>query len=327
MKFDAHNHAIPKECIQWLRRKSRIFRVTIEDGEPPYLRHGAGYRYPLHTSFCDVPSKLERMAAKGFDSALISLAPPLLFYEVVIDEARRFARVANSSLADMARQYPERLRFAATLPLQNVDAAMEELGNARALPGLAAVMIGTSVNGVPLDDARFSVLWQTCVKYELPVMLHPSYVGYRDELADYYMTNVVGNPMETTVAAMRLGSSGVLEQHPELKVILVHGGGCLPYLMGRVAHARKVRPELEDAPNELGSYQRRFFYDSLVYTPEVLRFLIDFVGPDRILAGTDDPFDMAEDDPQGLLREATSGDLGILSMILDGTPSRLFKIG
>ena len=280
MKFDVHNHAIPEECIEWLRRKGQTFRVTIEDGEPPYLRHAAGYGYPLRPSFYDVRCKLERLAAKGFDSALISLAPSLFFYDVIIDEARHFARVANRSLAEMARQYPEGLRFAATLPLQDMDAAMEELQSARALPGFAALMVGTSVNGVPLYDGRFAVLWQTCQQYELPVILHPSYVGYRTALADYYMTNVLGNPMETTLASMRLASAGLLEQNPELQIVLVHGGGCLPYLMGRLAQARKVQPELAGAPRELGGYERRFFYDSLVYRPEVLRFLIEFVGPD-----------------------------------------------
>jgi aminocarboxymuconate-semialdehyde decarboxylase len=259
-----------------------------------WLVHPQGYRYPLSPEFFNANAKLRQMDRLGIDTSILSLSPTLFFYWLDAAAATDFCRLANDSLAAFAA-LSDRLRGVAVVPLQDPDAAAAELRRAVVELRLRGVEIGTTMEDVPLDDRRFDPLFSAAAELGVPVILHPYYVGTRTQLADFYMTNLTGNPLETCIAASRLILSGFLDRHPALKVVLVHAGGFMPYQIGRLDHGFRVRPETKSAiTSPPSSYLRRFWYDTITHAATPLKFLTELVGHDRVVLGTDLPFDMAD---------------------------------
>jgi len=292
---DAHTHFIPPEFVADARAGRALDRITVErrDGGE-WLVHPQGYRYPLVAEFFDLHAKLEQMDALGIQTSVLSLTPTLFFYWLETAAAADFCRQANDSLARFVGA-SDRLHGVAVVPLQDVEAATAELRRAVTTLGLRGVEIGTTMEDVPLDDRRFDPFFAAAAELDVPVMLHPYYVGTRPQLADFYMTNLTGNPMETCIAATRLILSGFLDRHPGLKLVLVHAGGFLPYQIGRLDHGFRVRAETRAAiASPPSTYLRRFWYDTITHAGKPFEFLIELVGPDRIVVGTDLPFDMAD---------------------------------
>lgn len=210
----------------------------------------------------------------------------------------------NDKLAQAVADRPDRfVALGATVPLQDVDLAIAELDRAVDDLGFKGLQIGGTVAGHNLDEARFRPFWQAVAAKGVPVIIHPN--GYEEShrFGDYFMTNCIGNPLETMVAAHRMIFSGLFEELPDLKLVLLHGGGYLPFYTSRADHTWKVRPETRvHIPHHPPSYyMKRLFYDTMVFQPLYLRHLVDIVGADRIMAGTDFPFDMGETDPMGLI--------------------------
>ena len=194
------------------------------------------------------------------------------------------------------------------MPLQDVDLAITELDRVVDELGFKGLQIGGTVNGHNLDEQRFRPFWAAVEAKGVPVILHPSGYPEGQRLVDYFLTNCIGNPLETMVATTRMIFSGLFEEHPDIKLVLLHGGGYLPFYAARADHTWKVRPEtrvkIPDRPPSY--YMKRFFYDTMVFQPLYLRHLVEIVGPDRVMIGTDFPFDMSETDPVGLV-EAVEG--------------------
>jgi aminocarboxymuconate-semialdehyde decarboxylase len=230
----------------------------------------------------------------GIDAALLSLTPTLFFYWLDAAAAGDFCRQANDSLSNLVAA-SDRLEGVAVVPLQDPEAAAMELRRAVGDLGLRGAEIGTTMEKVPLDDLRFDPFFAAAAELDVPVILHPYYVGTRANLADFYMTNLTGNPLETCIAASRLILSGFLDRHPRLKIVLVHAGGFMPFQIGRLDHGFRVRPESKAAITAAPStYLRRFWYDTITHAATPLKFLVDLVGADRVVFGTDLPFDMAD---------------------------------
>jgi aminocarboxymuconate-semialdehyde decarboxylase len=186
--------------------------------------------------------------------------------------------------------------------MQHPDAAVAELERVHKLYGFKAVEIGTSIEGAQLAEERFRPLLRRAAELGVFVFAHPYYVGSKAGLEGYYLTNLIGNPLDTTVMLANLMFSGALDELPELKIVLAHGGGFAPYQIGRLVHGHRVRSEThgrsKTSPKEL---LKRIYFDSLVFEPAALRYLIDLVGADHICIGTDSPFDMQDRDPRGTL--------------------------
>ena len=299
MRIDIHSHVIPRRFLSALERSPDEFKARVDpQGETRRIVHEQGYAYPLFDEFHDPEAKLESMDRKRIDISVISPAPPMFYYWADVDLALQVAGLVNDGVADMAGAKPARLRGMATIPMQHPDAAIAEMERVARDHGFRAIEIGTSIEGAQLDDKRFRPVLRRAQELGLFVFAHPYYVGAKQGLEDYYLTNLVGNPLDTAIMVARLMYSGVLDELPELKICLAHGGGFTPYQLGRLVHGHKVRPETHKAtrtsPKEL---IRRFYFDSLVFEPKALRYLIDLVGADRICIGTDAPFDMGDDHP------------------------------
>lgn len=318
MKIDIHNHVIPTNVLDLLRRES-LYGVRL-DGS--HWSGGHHVDFMVLPSFTDPAAKLRELAGKGLDASVISAAPPLFLYDVDPEAGELASRITNEGLADFCRHDPGRLRWMAQIPMQAPERAVAVLDEAARI-GASGVEIGTSVAGRRLDEPEFEPFWAGAERLDLPVMIHPAYNEPNAALAPYYLQNVIGNMVETTIAIERLICAGVLDRHPRLRLVLVHSGGYFPYQAGRLKHARTVRPELASAPDDPWAYLDRLFFDSITHDREALRYLVSRVGPDRVLVGTDLPFDMSTPEPMRALNEAVDTDAA--QQIAERNPANLFR--
>lgn len=298
MRIDIHNHFIPPYLVHEARRGRAVDNLTTEQHNgQEWMVHPQGYRYLLAPEFWDPEAKLKHMDQLGIDISVLSIAPTMLFYWLEASAAQEFCRQTNEALAEISKQSGGRLYGLAAVPLQDPQAAVVELRRAVEELGLRGALIGTTVEKIPLDDPRFETFMATAAELEVPLLLHPydKLVRMRQELTDFYMSNLIGIPLATTLAASRLILSGCLERHPNLTIVLMHAGGFLPYQIGRLDHGHRVRPEakanITSAPS---SYLRRFYFDTITHASDRLKSLISWVGADRVVFGTDIPFDMAD---------------------------------
>jgi aminocarboxymuconate-semialdehyde decarboxylase len=316
MRIDVHNHAIPERALDLLRSEP-AYRTRIDDGWFP--RGGATFR--IGPSFRDPDAKLAELEARGLDAAVVSAAPPLFFYDVDAEAGEALCRATNDGLRDFAAAHPDRYRWMAHVPLGAPERAPAVLREAFAA-GAVAVEVGTSVAGRRLDDEDFEPFWAAAETLGAPVMLHPAYNEANRGLDPFYLQNVIGNLLETTIAAERLICAGVLDRHPRLRVLLVHGGGYYPFQAGRLRHAATVRPELESAPRDPWAYGGRVLVDTITHDVESLRFLIHRMGAENVVLGTDLPFDMATPQPVAELEAAADPDAA--RTVAEDNPVRLF---
>lgn len=290
---DVHAHVIPPMLIEAMRSRDAPDGITLDhvDGAP-WVVHRQGYRYPLVEAFHDVEVRLRTMDQQGVDHALLSAAPPLFLYWTDPATGIAAARVVNDAIADMAAMAPDRFTAVATLPLQDPDAAVAELRRCVDEHSMTSAQVGPHCEGVPLDGDALRPVLAAASELGVPLIVHPYYVGSSPGLDDFYLTNLQGNPWQTAVCASRLIFSGALDALPELECVLVHGGGHLPYQVGRLDQGHRVRPEAAAPQQDPSEYLRRFHYDTLTHRPESTGWLIKQVGADRVLYGSDTPFDM-----------------------------------
>jgi aminocarboxymuconate-semialdehyde decarboxylase len=247
----------------------------------------------------------------------------LLGYDVPAEEALERARIQNAGLAALRS---DRVSVLGTVPLQAPELAATEL-EALVASGFAGVEIAASVNGVALGDDRLAPFWAAAEATRALVFIHPTTRGSTGPgFEDHYLWNLVGNPAETTVAAAHLVLSGVLERHPDLRILLAHGGGAVLALRGRLQHGwanlAAARTRLRESPIES---LRRFYYDTVVFDPVVLRDLVAFAGAERVLLGSDYPFDMADARPADTVAAARL-DAAAERAVLGGNAARLLRL-
>jgi aminocarboxymuconate-semialdehyde decarboxylase len=318
MRIDVHNHAIPEPALDLLRREP-VYGVRIRGGT---ITGGNHPDFPLEESFFDPDAKLAQLERLGIGGAIVSIAPTTFCYEVDAGAGGEMAHAVNEGLAVFAAHDPGRLRWMAHLPLQSPERAGGLLDDAAAR-GAVAVEVGTCIAGRRLDEPDFDAFWGTVERLRMPVMLHPAYNEPHAGMAAYYLQNVIGNMLETTIAVERLICAGVLDRHPGVELLLPHSGGYFPYQAGRLRHAAAVRPELADSLDPW-TYLRRLWFDTITHDSDALRFLIRRVGSGRVVFGTDLPFDMAPPDPLHELEQAVDADA--LWRVVEKNPAKLFRL-
>jgi aminocarboxymuconate-semialdehyde decarboxylase len=287
--------------------------------------------YPrIAAQLTEPAARVEHMDRMGVDVQGLATFVSEYFYWAPAGVGAEAARIQNDNLAAVAAERPDRfVPLGATVPLQDVDLAIAEMDRAVDDLGFKGLQIGGTIHGRNLDEARFRPFWAAVEAKGVPVIIHPS--GYPEglRLGDYFLTNCIGNPLETMVAATRMIFSGLFEEHPGIDLVLLHGGGYLPFYCSRADHTWEVRPEtralIPDHPPS--HYMRRFHYDTMVFQPLYLRHLIEVVGVDRVMLGTDYPFDMSETDPVALV-DATEGMSDPdRAAVKGGNAARLFGLG
>lgn len=296
--IDLHNHVIPETVIRAIKDTPEKFgtRIVEKDGKRYFDNHG--HVAELIPEFYDVEAKLEWMDRVRLDIAAISIGPPVFFYNLDPDAGLDAARLANDGIAEMVAANPDRLRGMAHLPMQDPDAAIVELERAVREYGFKAVEIATSIEGVPLADPRFRPVLKTIEQLGCFVFTHPYQCLAHGGMDRYYMHNFVGFPLDTTLMLAHLMFSGAMDDLKSLRILCAHGGGFLPYQIGRFDHGYGVRSEpKENTGARPLEHFKRFYFDALTHNPQSARHLINVAGADHVCIGTDHPFDMGPVEP------------------------------
>ncbi|MGH7775602.1 MAG: amidohydrolase family protein [Candidatus Dormibacterales bacterium] len=320
MKIDVHNHVIPEPAIELLRTDP-AYRSKVEGD---HIRGGNHGRFRLEASFRDPDAKLKELESKGLEGAVLSAAPPLFFYELEAAKGEAMARATNRGLREFAAAEPTRYRWMAHVPMAYPETATRMLEEAVA-EGAVGVEVGTSIAGRRLDEPAYDAFLAAVERLGVPLLIHPAYNEPNRALDDFYMQNAIGNLLETTIAVERLICAGALDRHPGLRVVLVHAGGFYPFQAGRLRHARSVRPELSSAPEDPFRYRGQVVADTITHDAGALRYLIDCMGAENVVMGTDLPFDMATPEPVAML-VAVAGKQ-VAQTVAEDNPARLYKFG
>jgi aminocarboxymuconate-semialdehyde decarboxylase len=304
--IDLHCHFVPPALIDRLEKEGPAHSITVtERGTVSFAERAATQSIPA--GMLDLEERLRWMDEQGVDVQVLSAWMDFSAYELDPEDGAWLARTLNELTVDALGAHPDRFRAMAAVPMQAPGLAADELGYALEELGMIAVEIGTAIAGAELDDPELEPFWVAAEALDAMVLVHPPNrsLGY-ERLRNYFFDNIVSNPAEETIAAAHLIFGGVLERHPELRVFLTHGGGFLPYQIGRQDRGYAARPAL--TATRLGSppstFLRRFFYDTVVHSPDALRFLVERVGADRVLLGSDYPFPMGDPEPVATVRGA-----------------------
>ncbi|HXQ15976.1 MAG TPA: amidohydrolase family protein [Caulobacteraceae bacterium] len=312
--IDVHAHCAFPQAMALL---GVAYPATPNPGLPPVLKAEAD----------QLPSRLAAMDAQGIDMEVLSVNP--LWYHADPDLASRVVELQNDGLAEVVGRHPERFTALATVALQHPELAAQQLEHAVKQLGLKGALVGGSVAGAELADPRFHPFWAKAEELGAVIFIHPQGVP---EAASRLrgsggLGNVIGNPLETTIALSHLIFEGTLDRFPGLKILAAHGGGYLPSYAARSDAGIRTFPAtyrvpLKKAPT---AYLKDLYYDALVFTPEALRHLAAEVGADRIMLGTDFPYPWVEHAVEHILETAELTDAEKLSM-LGGLAERLFNL-
>ena len=328
--IDTHSHFLPLQLVEFLREGNHP-DVRVEDRKDgrSWIVYASGTQFPITANFHDPEAILAVMDKAGIDVSILSVAAPLFFYE--LDEAGSVAvsRILNDAAAGLARESGGRLRGMAAVPLNAPQEAARELRRAHGELGLRGVEIGASVGLEQLDAAGLDPFYAAADELSMTVFIHPYTsmlgVGTPPGLDRYFTSNSVGNPLETYRAGVRMMLGGVFDRHPGLLVHLAHAGGSLPYQISRVNHTYGLREEVRQvAQRRPYDYLPNFLFDTVIYDERQLDFLKTIVGAERIVFGTDYPFDMADLTGIGWASRLENGDA---ERILESNAERAYGLG
>jgi aminocarboxymuconate-semialdehyde decarboxylase len=322
---DVHAHVIVPEILRE-RGAGEAWRPRVHrdgDGRQVVEIDGRSVRSMVRP-VTDIDAILAAQDAAGVDRVVLSPVVTLVYYDAEPEAGLERCRIQNDGLESLVEQEPRRVSALGVVPLQDPELAAEELHALMARGWLSGVEVGASVLDVYLGDQRFEPFWAAAADTGAVVFIHPRTRGFDGPIFDeHYLWNLVGNPMETTVTAAHLVLAGVLERHPQLHIVLAHGGGAVLALRGRLRHGHQAVPSAGPGlQGELYASLRRFYYDTAVHDPAVLRALVAFAGPEHVLLGSDFPFDMGELHPLDTVRSAELG-AETEAAILGGNAQRL----
>ncbi|MBN8292425.1 amidohydrolase [Rhodobacter sp. NTK016B] len=311
---------------------------ALLDGRPERLAEfqaqaaGTGAASMAHNRAVMLPAAGARMASldkrladldlMGIDLQVVSPSPHLYAYWADPALANDLVAATNAAVAALVARAPERLAGMGMVAMQHPDLAADQIRQARAT-GLKGIEISASVGARELSDPDFDPVWHAAEETGLPVFIHPLGTSLGSRLSSFYLSNTIGQPLETTIALSSLIISGVLDRFPGLKLIGAHGGGYLPAYIGRLDHTWRVRPEARQCRERPSDYLSRIWVDTVVFDPEQLRSLVARMGAGRILFGTDYPFDMADCRPDTLAEALPAHDR---AAIMGGNAEALFSL-
>lgn len=323
MRIDCHSHIEIPEAISFLPKNTD----PLASVSPKSKLIQEQLTLSLRDQLENPHRRIADMEKMRLDLTILSIAPPHFYYNLEGEEAIGFAQRQNNRLAEISRAYPDRFVSMATVPLQNVEAAVAEMERAVVDLDMRGVEVGSNIRGRYLGDPVFWPFYEKVASLDVPIFIHPRDVAGSERMKDFYFGNLIGNPLDTTIAAAHIIFSGVLDRFPGLKIILSHAGGCLPYICGRFRHGFDVRPECKEVIKKSPlDYVKKFYFDTITHDSESLRFLISRVGADHVLIGTDYPYDMGDLDPVRTLEELTELSADQSSKIMGENAASLFKI-
>lgn len=325
--IDIHAHYFPESYLKLVADHGRRCGATVvsDPSGARFIQVGLLLRTgPITAPFIDLGLRLKEMDRQGVKMHALSLTQPMVYW-ADDDLGVKLAAAFNDAISAAHRAHPDRLIGFAVLPMQNPTLALEELERAAKLPGVRGIYMATAVRDRELSDRSFFPLYERMADLGLPLFLHPMMIN-NERLRQYYLINLCGNPFDTAIAASHLIFGGVMDAFPKLEVCLPHAGGALPILRGRFDRGFQIRGECRTIPRPPSEYLKRFTYDTISYSEEILEDLIRLAGVDRIMIGSDYCFDIAYDEPVRMIAAMGSLTGEQKSLILGGNAMRLLRL-
>lgn len=305
MNIDLHNHWLPQAYID-AARSGEVESVVGFDGKcllfPRSDPSLPKIRMPLLPAFNDWDVRLSDMEKMELGMTAISFLPFTFHYRGDATLVAGLHRLMNDAMAETIQQYPDSLKALGNVPLQDVGLATEELRRIMKM-GFAGVQVGSNVCGAYLGEPAFFEFWEAAAELGALVLIHPTDVAADERMPDFHMRNIIGNPLDTTICVGSLIFNEVVEKLPDLKILLCHAGGMVPFLIGRWDHGYRVRSECKHLKKPPSAYLGSFYYDVIAFSKKALAFTVDVVGADRVYLGTDYPLDMGLTAPLQVIRE------------------------
>ncbi len=271
--------------------------------------------------------RLSDMDTMGIDVQAVSPSPDQTYYGLPPDLAIEATRLVNDHIADIMGKHPDRFAGLGTVPFQVPELAVAELERLHKSLGLKGIEIAGSVQGEDYSDPKFRPIFAKVEELGLLMFMHPTGFTHAHRMGPWHLGNLIGNPLESTVAVHHLIFGGVLDRYPGLKLVVAHGGGFLPAYSGRIDHAASARPDCCEHLKEMPTaYLKRLHFDTMVFTHHQLEYLVQEYGADHVLMGTDYPYDMGEIDPIGFIESVPALDESQRRMVFGGNAARLLGI-
>ncbi len=344
MKIDLHTHILPRDWPELDAKYGYSGFVRLDHYKPCCARMMIGDRVfrEITDNVWDPKRRIEECDAVGVSMQVLSTVPVMFSYWAKPADALDLSRRLNDHIAQVVRDHPSRFAGLATIPLQDPDLAARELERCVRELGLRGAQIGTHVDANSycarnetrnLDDASFAPVWSAAEQLGAAIFVHPWDMAGKERMPKYWLPWLVGMPAETSLAICSMIFGGVLERFPSLRVAFAHGGGAFPFLIGRVDHAFRVRPDVVAAENRTSprhylahdGVPARFYVDSHVHDADALRLLLKLFGAERIAFGSDYPFSLGETHP-GELIESMKLPQKQKAQLLSGTVREFLRV-
>lgn len=318
MKIDLHTHILPRTWPDWTQRSGYSGWIELAHERPGCARMQQSKPDGSRTFFREIqancwdPSvRLAEMDARNVDMQVLSTVPVMFSYWAQPADAYDLSRLLNDHIAQICRERPERFSGLGTIPMQDPERACRELERCVRDLGLKGVQIGTNVNGANLSDAALRPIFETAQRLNAAIFVHPWEMLGAERTQQYWGSWLVGMPSETCLALSHVLFSGLIDRYPNLRWCFAHGGGSFAATIGRLQHGFEARPDLCAKDNPFGprhyvascacARPARFWVDSLTHDAAALRLLIEVIGRERIVLGSDYPFPLGEDHPGSLI--------------------------
>jgi len=322
---DTHAHWYPADWLRLFERDGAAEGAKLERTGKGYTIRTERVVNAFDDEFVHLELRLAGMERQRVDVHALSLTAPMVYWASPAF-GLALAQAYNDAVSAAHRQHPGRFVGLAMLPMQAPELALKELERAARLPGMRGLYLATHVNGTNLDERRFWDVYAKAEELGWTIFLHPIDTIGRERTSRYYLRNLLGNPYDTGVAAASLVFGGVLDAFPNLEFNLPHAGGTFPWLIGRLDHGTKVRPELRHRRALPSAYLRRFTYDTIGHNADINSALIRLVGADRVVLGSDYCFDMGLADPLGDIERLDSLTEAERELIIGRTAARLLRL-
>ncbi len=305
LKIDIHTHILPKNWPNLKERYGYGGFVQLEhcSGCSRMLIDGEHFR-DVTKNCWDPNTRIEECDKTEVDVQVLSTVPVMFSYWAKPRDTADLSMILNDHIADLVTEFPKRFIGLGTLPMQDADLSIKELTRLKEIKGIAGVQIGSHINGWNLDDSRIFPILEAAQDLDISVFVHPWQMLGSDRMNLYWLPWLVGMPAETALSICSLIFGGVFEKLPNLRIAFAHGGGAFPSIIGRLEHGYNVRPDIVATHNKHNprDYIGKFYLDSLVHEPSVLRYMIDLFGADCIALGSDYPFPLGEEIPGEMIR-------------------------
>ena len=326
--IDIHAHIVVPEAAKVALPHVDVSRIPLAHFSDAATKEiNAGQEKDIREVMTTIDRRLSDLDRMGIDIQVVAPAPGQCYYYVDSKIAESAHRITNDGVAEFCMRKPDRFLGLGGVTLQEPDLAVQELDYVMSELRLKGVQILTNVDGRELSDPLYRPFFARAEQLGALIMLHPNGFTQGERFTHFYFINVIGNPLETTLALHNLIFSGTLARFPDLKLLAVHGGGYLPAYSGRIDHAWGARRDSHgDLPLPPTTYLRQVYLDTVVFTYHQLAYLLEVFGPDRILMGTDYPFDMAEFNPIGHIAGVNGMDEDTLAQLAGGNAIRLLDL-